>query len=393
MPVTDVSFEEAAVRVRSTADRVVQLRKRLVRLEQRDHTTPEDVERARRQAITQAEAVANARRRLLAVHRAAVARHEERARRLQEAGRPDQADREREAAQRQYDAYQRCILSGPPQLGSPRPPGAERPQRRTAPPAGDGSDRSSRDELGRLRAGVVALLAWGGDAPLDDVDRRTAWCRAVVDECGTAPWHGWLHAVCVVAARRLHGIRGVAVTVAGEGGIDLTAASDTWTARTQELELIVGEGPAVTARSQDRAVVVDDLSVERHLWQGYASAASGHGIHGVWALPLHVCGVCVGTVTFYRWAVSSPPTPQLADLTALAGVAGAALVADMESARQGQVAEQDLSRLSLAAGVLAARLHIPAGEAEARIRARAFSTERTLTDVAQEVIDGYVDRS
>ena len=383
---TQASADSAARRAQSTADRLTELRARLDRLDRGEPTTPEDVERAREQARTQAEAVTGAWDRLVDMHRSAAARHEEHAERLQRAGRIDAAEREREAARRAY-AHIARLLSAPPPAGSARSAAPAAAPPAAAPPGPE--PEVSSDEVARLREGLTALLASAGSANLDEADRRREWSRLVVEQCRTKGWRSWTQAVCVVAATVLAPVRGVALTVVGGSGADFRAASGGWAARAQELELIVGEGPSTTAHLGNRVVIVDDLTTERHAWQLYASASSTLGIRGVCALPLLVRGGCVGSLTLYhRASISEQAEVNPADAGAFADIAAAGLLADFEEMRHGGDAGQDQFIVHVATGTMVVRLRISPEEAEARLRAHAFATGSSLAEVARQVVAG-----
>ena len=138
-------------------------------------------------------------------------------------------------------------------------------------------------------------------------------------------------------------------------------------------------------------VTVDDLGAERDAWQGYASASSGHDIRGICAIPLRVRGVCVGALTLYRWPFTGPDQMDLADATAFADIAAAALLADVEAVRLGDPSGQSQFTVNVATGAMAARLGVPVHEAEVRLRAHAFSAGLSLVEVAEQVLAGQVD--
>jgi hypothetical protein len=370
---TKASAEAAAIRARSTADRLADLRERLDRLAKGDPTTAEDVQRARQQALAQARAMTAAQERLLRMHRSAAARHQEHAQRFASVGRAEAAEREHEVAQRSHDAVERYLGSMAARRGTGE------------------AGQVEQGEVQRLRVALAAQLAWAGKhSDLDEVDRRQEWSRAVVDRCGARGWRGWIHAVCAVAEDVLAPVQGVAVTVVSSVGPEFAGASNRWTARVQELELVVGEGPSTTAQREDRVVVVEDLAVESDAWPGYTSS-SGRGVRGVWAVPVHLRGMCVGSLTVYGRGAAHECRVSLEDAAALADIAAGALLADLEAVRGGEVLGQGRFAVHVATGALAARHDIPVEEAEARIRAHAFSSGHSLTDVAEAVLSGRLE--
>lgn len=387
--VTQESGAAAAGRARATADRLAQLQARLDRLKRGEPATREDVQRAQQQARAQARALVVARQRLVRMHRSAAARHEEHAAQLAGAGRDDSAERQRDAARRGHLTIERILAarSAESTSGQVTPQPRDAPTGTASPPH---SPHGADEEIIRLRHGLASLLSWAGEADLDEAVRRQTWCRSIVEQCVEPEWRSWIHAVCLAGADALAGVRGVAITVGGTDA-EILAASDSWTARVQELELIVGEGPAATAYADERVVAVHDLTAERTRWQGYASASSDCEVRGICALPLHVREICVGSLTLYYHRPLAEHDPAgLADATAFADIAAAALLADIEQVRQGSPTDQGLFDVHVAAGVMAARLNIAPDEAWSRLRAYTFATGMGLVDVAQQVLEGEI---
>ena len=86
---------EAAIRARSTADRLIGIRERMARLEMGVPATVEDAQLARERAWAQEQAVSRARERLIATHERAAARHQAQAQQHSLAGRTQRARTER----------------------------------------------------------------------------------------------------------------------------------------------------------------------------------------------------------------------------------------------------------------------------------------------------------
>lgn len=358
-----VSGQAAATRVTSTAERLVELRARLDRLERGDPTTPHDVQQARARAASQERAVSVAQQRLMVMHRSAFDRHLEHVERLGSPERIESATQGQAARQQCHDALGRYRAL-----------------------AGEGDA-----ELDLLKATLTAQFLWSGSLAAEDLDRRRGWCEDVVGMSAAREFAGWVHAVCVVAASVLPSVRGVSAVVATGGGAEVTAASDEWASQAQEVELIVGEGPSATARDRNRMVFVEDLG-ERDDWHGYASAIAGHGVRGVCAVPVRVHGVRAGSLTFYGSSTLEPALLS-GDAAAFAQIAAAATAADVEAIRLGDNRRDAHFSVHVASGALASRLRITPVEAEARMRAHAFGLGLGLVDVAEQVLSGAVDLS
>lgn len=384
-----VSEQAAANRARTTAGRRAQIAERLERLRRGEYSTAQDVQRARQRSSAQALALSTSRERLLIMLRSAAARHAEEADRLTREGRTEEAARARTHAKLRYDAVDRFLGAT---HGRSASPSLHHPLGPLGPlgPAGARAGANDGEEAARLRHAVAALLSWAGGADLDDMDRRLTWGRSIVQHCAAPGWHGWIRAVCTAAVESLPALRGVAITVVGGSSAEFVAASDPWTSTVQELELIVGEGPATTAHEEDRIVLVTDMADGGHAWQGYASSAAwAHQVRGVCALPLRVQDLCVGVMAlYYRTPITERNHVDLADARAFTDIAAAALFADLEEVRLGGSIGTDRFIMHVAAGAMAGRLDITVPEAEARIRAYAFSSGMSLAQAAEQILHG-----
>lgn len=381
------SAEAAASRARSTADRLVELKVRLERLERGEPATADDVRRARQLAMAQVQSLAMARDRLLLTNRSALAQYQ-----------GDRYDRRSGRVRLEDTDHARDVPSPRTQPTERRPAGAgvgapawlttARPSDSGAASPRQIASVDSTEEITRLRQGVAALLSWAEARDLHEVDRRQSWCRAVVEHCGSPGWRGWIDAACLVGPTVFSDtVRGVAITVTSASGGELAAASDRWTYAVQGLEEILGEGPSRTANAENRLVVVNDLASERQAWQGFASASAGYEVRGICALPLQARGVRLGTLTlYYRTSLTESMARDLTDATAFAGVAAAAVLADIEQIRHGRPADPERFTVHVAIGALAARLNISPDEAESRLRAFAFSADLTLEEAAQRAL-------
>ena len=93
---------------------------------------------------------------------------------------------------------------------------------------------------------------------------------------------GRLQRLCRAARRDLTA-SGVGVSVMSRsGGLVATAASSPRSARVEDLQFSLGEGPCLTACTTGRPVLVPDLEQAAGVpWPGYASAALSHGVQAV----------------------------------------------------------------------------------------------------------------
>jgi hypothetical protein len=168
-------------------------------------------------------------------------------------------------------------------------------------------------------------------------------------------------------------------------------ASNPVSARVEELQVVLGEGPCVEAFSQGRPVLVTDLddSFWVRRWPVFAPAAVGAGARALFALPLQVGAVCLGVIDLYRDGPGVLVGDDLAEALAFADAATELLLAEHLPGGQVSGSAQLFSHRAVvhqATGMVSAQLGVPMAEAFLRLRARAYAAERSLDDIAAEVV-------
>jgi hypothetical protein len=165
-----------------------------------------------------------------------------------------------------------------------------------------------------------------------------------------------------------------------------------------ELQFTLGEGPCLESVARRTPVLVVDLAdpTERR-WPAFGPALLAYDIRGAFAVPLVVAGEYVGALDLFRRHPVELAPEQLAGAVVAAELAGIPLLdlldADLQSAvadpRSDAWAELNtLSRaeVSQATGMLVAQLEIEPAEALVRLRAYAYASGRSATDVARDIL-------
>jgi ANTAR domain len=146
-------------------------------------------------------------------------------------------------------------------------------------------------------------------------------------------------------------------------------------------------------------VILADLAdPNERRWPPYVSVMRSHGIRGVFAAPLAVVGKYVGALDLYRAVPGGPMTEQAAGMSIAAGLAQLLLLDLMTSNVHAEAAGPDSdawpdligwsrNEVSQATGMLMTQLNVDAATALARLRAHAYSTGRSATSVAIDIID------
>ena len=193
-------------------------------------------------------------------------------------------------------------------------------------------------------------------------------------------------------------ISGVSVSVFDDsGGQSTVCASDALAARLDELQFELGVGPHWDALRTAKPVLVPQLYESPPAeWALFASAAIELGVGALFAFPMVMGAVTVGVVDLYASAPHELDAHDLATAMSLTtGVARQAVQAGLQSASDTSIAEQTAPAMRRevhqATGMILVQLNSTATEAFARLRAHAFSTGRTVQDVAHDVVTWTLD--
>ncbi|WP_420033270.1 GAF and ANTAR domain-containing protein [Streptomyces sp. cg28] len=166
--------------------------------------------------------------------------------------------------------------------------------------------------------------------------------------------------------------------------------------RFEELQYTLGEGPGLDAARIGVPVLEPDLDrVRADRWPALLPAAQLLGVHGVCCFPLALGGARLGMLTLLCDGQRTLSDEQLADAKTLAAALTATLLNRRDPA--GQNGAGDDGALWPTAGLHRAVVHQATGmisiqlgttleEALVRLRAFAYSSDRSLGDVAEDVV-------
>lgn len=219
------------------------------------------------------------------------------------------------------------------------------------------------------RATSVEDLLGSLDSLVDEEERR-AWA----DACA--------HAL---------GLDGVAVSL----GEELVWFSDRTSARLEDMQFVIGQGPGLLFLEDSGVLEVPDL--DRLLvrqWPQFVPEAKALGVAALFVWPVHIGAARVGTLTGYRRTVGPLAGRQVTEGWLVADSLAGHLLGSWPGASAGQdgpgcAGAVDLHRAEVhqATGVLCVRLDVPVAEALARLRAQAYSSGRSLTDTARTILE------
>ncbi|MFI6563705.1 GAF and ANTAR domain-containing protein [Streptomyces sp. NPDC050534] len=168
-------------------------------------------------------------------------------------------------------------------------------------------------------------------------------------------------------------------------------------ARFEELQFTLGEGPASDAVRTGAPVVEPDLArVRPERWPALLPAARELGVHGVCCFPLGIGAIRIGVLTVLCDGDRRLNQQQYTDATALTAALTSALLNGDRRNGDGGVPGlgMDLEPPSVlrravvhqATGMISVQLDVSMEEALLRLRAHAYSGERPLGEVAADVV-------
>jgi hypothetical protein len=205
--------------------------------------------------------------------------------------------------------------------------------------------------------------------------------------------------VCAAAAEALP-VSGAWVMAQGRPGPGhLMCVTDEVGEQLAELQMTLGEGPSLDVLTSGAPVLISDLdngdAVRR--WPGFTPQACQAGAAAVFALPMQIGAIRVGSLGLYRDKPGPLDTVSLGDALILADAAAVVLLESQHpdgaaSATGAGPAGQppDLARhraeIDQATGMVSEQLDVTLGEAFVRLRAYAYAQDRRLSDVARDIV-------
>jgi hypothetical protein len=189
----------------------------------------------------------------------------------------------------------------------------------------------------------------------------------------------------VVTGARVRMLGGVETNGSGV----LAYATDLLGTELDDLAGSTGAGPCVEAFALGYPVLVSDLAAERVRWPGFTAEAVTAGVAAVFSFPLLIGAVRLGVLELHRTTPGPLSPTRLVDAFLLADLATDTIFDDLHA-----VAPMTLSGVvdiqavvHQATGFVAVELEVSLQEALMRIRGYAFAQQRTLSEVANDIIE------
>lgn len=181
--------------------------------------------------------------------------------------------------------------------------------------------------------------------------------------------------------------------MAGDAPRGSVCTTDGVSARIEQLQYELGEGPCVDAYNLDHPVLEPDLADPRApRWLAFTPPAVAAGVRAVFGFPLQVGAVRLGALNLYRLRPGTLGDDQHANALVMADVVAQAVLLLQAKASPGEVsAELEAGAdfqyvVHQAAGMVAVQLEVTVAQALVRLRAHAFAADKLVADVARDVV-------
>jgi GAF domain-containing protein len=216
----------------------------------------------------------------------------------------------------------------------------------------------------------------------------------VLAELSAGGGNEWSSARLCAVGPRIVGVAGAGVMLmSGDIPRGSLCTSNEVSYLIEELQYTLGEGPCVDAYRQDQVVSEPDLAdplIPR--WLAFSPPARQAGVRAVFGFPLRVGSVRLGALNLYQERAGPLTASQHADALVLADVTARWVVEAQAGAAPDTVAKELETGADFhfavhnAAGIVSVQQGISVTEALIRLRAFAFTSNRLVAQVAQDVI-------
>jgi GAF domain-containing protein len=191
---------------------------------------------------------------------------------------------------------------------------------------------------------------------------------------------------------------GAALTVFEDGGPRVTVATTSLARAADDAQYQMGEGPALTALAEQRAVVSGSLAREP-AWLRYASQVGRLGVRSVLAMPLVLDGTVIAVLSIYSCSRSA-----FNDNDALIAERyskpAAAIAHNARVVAQSQVEIEQLRQalrirpvIDQAIGIIRSRTGRSEQEAFERLREISNTEHSKISEIARQLVDDAVRRA
>jgi hypothetical protein len=242
------------------------------------------------------------------------------------------------------------------------------------------------------------VIRYGGEGKMSTTAGRDPW-RDPFALAAAALGAGGGDDLCspLLAAVSMPGA--VISTLGPPMGSQTVCASTTLGARIDEIQIDLGEGPSWEALRTRLPVAASDLQADGGaLWPGAWAALRELDLGSLYAFPLFVGTVSIGSIALYSMGARELSRADITGMSRLAVIVSVTLlrramdrleVAD-DAAADGPYSRREVHQ---ATGMVAARNAIGVDDALVLLRGHAYAADRPVRDVAADVIARRLDLS
>ncbi|QHO71153.1 hypothetical protein BHD05_11305 [Marisediminicola antarctica] len=200
-------------------------------------------------------------------------------------------------------------------------------------------------------------------------------------------------------------VTGASVSVlAGSSGQSTMCSSDATSALLDEMQFDLGEGPCWEALSTRLPVLAPRVRVEENrVWPIFAqtlrSDPRNSSVRAIYAFPLVVGSLDIGAVDLYSTKEGDLTGSQVTNVLELAGLTAWQVLRRILTDGTNGIEEEDTTgagsrrEVHQATGMVLAQMNISAADAGLLLRAHAFSTGRSVREVASDIVSRQIDFS
>jgi hypothetical protein len=185
-------------------------------------------------------------------------------------------------------------------------------------------------------------------------------------------------------------VTGASVSVlATPAALSTMCATDDFAAYLDELQFDLGEGPCWDALRLREPVVESAFSTHgASRWPLFGNALNGSALRGLYAFPLAVGSLELGAIDLYSTSPVMLSDSELAGARTLAETVSwqvlRRIVTDEEPVEESPYSRREIHQ---ATGMVLAQLDVSAEDAILLLRAHAFSSGRSVREIANDVVE------
>ena len=206
----------------------------------------------------------------------------------------------------------------------------------------------------------------------------------------TVPPHleGLLRSGCLAT-----GVDGAGLSIlATSGAREPLYATDDLATQIERLQLTLGEGPCVDSSTSSSPVLIPDLADPEDpvasRWPVFRVEANRLGARAIFAFPISFGAIGLGAVDLYRRSPGPLTDPQLSSALTTVDRVGLAMLEAPGQYDDPSAPAMTSMVVHQAAGMVMAQLDSSIEEAVVRLRAAAFAENRTVNELAADVVNG-----